>query len=152
MQQRTLEQFADDVPMLTLLDSLVPQMVNLLVAVLARHDMPLADRVVEVPSISCSPPSPAVLVLISVRHRRRNSWWKCRRSSTFSSRPLTLVVDLEVLKVFFQDRVLPLLWSRSLTFQFPEVACTVSLFLALQAHPQYRVMCVEKGSFALFPG
>ena len=93
------------------------------------------------------------------------------------------MVDLEVPRVFSQNRVLPPLWSRSLTFQlqvvvfrevfkvfaqersstafggaehrfpaatrratltfqFPEVACTVSLFMALLAHPQYRVMCV----------
>ena len=101
------------------------------------------------------------------------------------------MVDLEVPKVFSQNRVLPLLWSRSLTFQlqvvvfrevfkvfpksgvpqrlleqnivfqqrlpsrtltfqFLEVACTVSLFLALQAHPQYRVMCVEMWFFSHF--
>ena len=41
--------------------------------------------------------------------------------------------------------------SRTLTFQFLEVAGTVSLFLALQAHPQYRVMCVETGFFRTFP-
>ena len=40
--------------------------------------------------------------------------------------------------------------SRTLTFQFLEVACTVSLFLALQADPQYRVLSVETGFFALF--
>ena len=53
MQQRTMEQIADDVPMLTLLDSPVPQMVDQLVAVLARYDMPLADQVIEVPKVSC---------------------------------------------------------------------------------------------------
>ena len=98
-----------------------------------------------------------------------------------SSRPLTLVVDLEVPKVFSPNRVVLLLWSRSLTFQllivvfrevfkvfpkdgvqqrvlwsrtltfqFPLVACVISLFLALQAHPQNRVMRVGKGFFALF--
>ena len=54
MQQRTMEQIADDVPMLTLLDSPVPQMVDQLVAVLARYEMPLADQVVEVPKV-CPP-------------------------------------------------------------------------------------------------
>ena len=71
------------------------------------------------------------------------------RSLTFQ---LQVVVFREVFKVFpkngVQQRVL---WSRTLTFQFQEVACTVSLFLALQAHPQCRVVCVEKGFFALFP-
>ena len=41
--------------MLPLLDSLVPQMVDQLVAVLARFDMPLADQVIEVPKVSCLP-------------------------------------------------------------------------------------------------
>ena len=53
VQQRTMEQIADDVPMLTLLDSPVPQMVDQLVAVLARYDLPLADQVIEVPKVSC---------------------------------------------------------------------------------------------------
>ena len=53
MQQRTMEQIADDVPMLTLLDSPVPQMVYQLVAVLVRYDMPSADQVIEVPKVSC---------------------------------------------------------------------------------------------------
>ena len=54
VQQRTMEPIADDVPMLTLLDSPVPQMVYQLVAVLARYDMPLADQVIEVPKVSCA--------------------------------------------------------------------------------------------------
>ena len=41
--------------MLTLLDSLVPQMVDQLVAVLARYDTLLREQVVEVPKISCPP-------------------------------------------------------------------------------------------------
>ena len=52
VQQRTMEQIADDVPMLTLLDSPVPQMVDQLVAVLARYDMALADQDIEVPKVS----------------------------------------------------------------------------------------------------
>ena len=53
-----MEQIGDDVPMLTLLDSPVPQMVDQLVAVLARYDMPLADQVIEVPKVSCPPLPP----------------------------------------------------------------------------------------------
>ena len=83
------------------------------------------------------------------------------RSLTFQ---LQVVVFREFFKVFpkngvqqrlveqnivFQQR-LP---SRTLTFQFPEVARTVSLFLTLQAHPQYCVMCVGTFFFfAFFPG
>ena len=69
------------------------------------------------------------------------------RSLTFQ---LQVVVFRKIFKVFpkngVQQRVL---WSRTLTFQFPEVACMV---LALQAHPQYRVMCVEKGFSHFSPG
>ena len=82
-----------------------------------------------------------------------------------SSTPLTFQLQVvafrEVFKVFPTNRVpqrlveqnivfqqrLP---SRTLTFQFLEVACTVSLFLALQADPQYRVLSVETGFCALF--
>ena len=53
VQQRTMAR--DDVPMLTLLDSLVPQMVDQLVAVLARYDTPIREQVSEVPKISCPP-------------------------------------------------------------------------------------------------
>ena len=55
VQQRIIEQLADDVPTLTLLDSPVPQMVDQLVAVLARYDTPIREQVVEVPKISCPP-------------------------------------------------------------------------------------------------
>ena len=43
VQQRTMEQLADDVPMLSLLASPVPQMVDQLVAVLARYDRSAQD-------------------------------------------------------------------------------------------------------------
>ena len=55
MQQRTVEQLADDVPMLTLLDSPVPQVVDHLVAVLAGYDTPIPEQVIELPKISCPP-------------------------------------------------------------------------------------------------
>ena len=40
-----------------LLSLILPQMVDQLVAVLARYDMPLADQVIEVPKVSCPPSS-----------------------------------------------------------------------------------------------
>ena len=67
---RTVEQIGDVVPLVPALADSVPQMVDQLVAVLARDDTPIADQVIEVPKVSCSP---AVLVLFSVRRRRRNS-------------------------------------------------------------------------------
>ena len=54
-QKHTVEQFADDVPMLTLLDSPVPRKVGQLVAALARYDAPVPEQVIEVPKISCPP-------------------------------------------------------------------------------------------------
>ena len=65
---------------------------------------------------------------------------------------IAVVVVKEVFKVFALDRNQQHgLWSRTLTFQFPEVACTIFPILAVQAHPQYRVMSVGKGFFGLFP-
>ena len=78
--RRTVEQIGDVVPLVPALADSVAQMVDQLVAVLARYDMPLADQVIEAPKVSCPP---AVLVLFSVRHRRWNSWWMCRRSFPF---------------------------------------------------------------------
>ena len=58
-----------------------------------------------------------------------------------------------LLKVYALDRIQQHgLWSSTLTFQFTEVACMIFLILAVQAHPQHRVMSVEKGFFGLFPG
>ena len=54
-QMHTVEQFADDVPMLTLLVSPVPQKVKQLVAVLARFDAPDPEQVIELPKISLPP-------------------------------------------------------------------------------------------------
>ena len=103
-------------------------------------------------------------VLRFVVRRRRNSWWKCprscpsllcssrlpSRSSTFQFQVVEVVVDGEVFKVFPQDRIQQHgLWSRTLTFQFLEAACMFSL--VVQAHPQFRVMSVEKVFSTLFP-
>ena len=114
-----MEQLADDVPMLTLLDSPVPQVVDHVVAVLARYDTPIPEQVIEVPKISCPHAS---RVQFFERRRWRNSWWKCRRSSVSSNRKWTFpsvlgVILVEVSQVFSQDRVSPRLPSRPLTIQ-----------------------------------
>ena len=74
----------------------------------------------------------------------------------FQFRVVEVVVDWEVFKVFPQDRIQQHgLWSRTLTFQFPEVACMFSLILVVPAHPQFAVMSVGKVFFfffGLFPG
>ena len=54
VQQRTVEQFADDVPVVQILDLPVPQMVDQLVASLLHLDMPIPEQVIEVPKISSS--------------------------------------------------------------------------------------------------
>ena len=156
--RRTMEQIGDVVPQVPALADSVPQMVDQLVAVLARYDMPIADQLIEVPKVSC--PHPLRCAVLRTPQTAEQQV-KVPTILYFSSRPLTLVVDLEVSKVLSQDRVLPLLPSRSWTFQlqvvvfievfkvFPKDGVQViSLFLALQAHPQYRVMSVGKGFFA----
>ena len=70
---RRMEQIGDVVPLVLALADSVPQMVDQLVAVLARCDMPIADQVIEVSKVLCPPPI-AVLVLFCVRRRRRISW------------------------------------------------------------------------------
>ena len=51
--RRTVEQFGDVVPLVPALAVSAPQMVDQLVAVLARFDTPIADQVIEVPKVSC---------------------------------------------------------------------------------------------------
>ena len=51
--RRTVEQIGDVDPLVPALADSVPQMVDQLVAVLARYDMPLADQVIDVPKVSC---------------------------------------------------------------------------------------------------
>ena len=49
-------QIGDVVPLVPALADSVPQMVDQLVAVLARYDTLIADQVIEVPKVSCPPP------------------------------------------------------------------------------------------------
>ena len=62
--------------------------------------------------------------------------------------------DLIVPQIQFIFRVwdTPVVQHRTLTFQFPEVACMITLILVFHALPQYRVTSVEKGFFGLLPG
>ena len=53
--RRTVEQIGDVVPLVPALADSVPQVVDQLVAVLARFDTPIADLVIEVPKVSCPP-------------------------------------------------------------------------------------------------
>ena len=85
MQKRTVEQFADGVPMLTLLDSPVPQKVGQLVAVLARFDLPVPEQVIEVSKDFVSTP---LLAYSSSLHR---GWWKCQCPRLTSARTMGVV-------------------------------------------------------------
>ena len=115
-----------------------------------------AEQLVEVPTILYFSSRKLTLVvfveLLEVfKVLAHDRVWSALVSSTLTFQ-LVVVEIREVFKVFLQDRVrCSRLWNRSLTFQFPEVACKFSLILALQAHPQYRVMSVGNGFFALFP-
>ena len=95
--RHTVEQLADCVTVVPLLDSPVPQVVDQLVDVLKFFNKSLAEQVVEVPKIA-------------LQDGWRNSWWKCQRSPFSSSRPLAfqfrvVVGVVEVFKVSSQDRV-----------------------------------------------
>ena len=69
--RRTVEQIGDVVPLVPALADSTPQMVDQLVAVLALYHTRIADQVYR--SAQGLMP-PAVVVLFSVRRRRRNSW------------------------------------------------------------------------------
>ena len=55
VQQRTVEQIVDPVPVAPLLHVFVPQMVEQLVDILAPLDCRIAEQVIEVPKIVCPP-------------------------------------------------------------------------------------------------
>ena len=55
VQQRTVEQIVDPVPLVPLLHDVVPQMVEQLVDFLSPLDFRIAEQVIEVPKIVCPP-------------------------------------------------------------------------------------------------
>ena len=104
---------------------------------------------------------PALLAQSSVRRRRQNSWWKCRRlspilpccsrlwSTTLTFQFVVVEGETSIFKVFFPDRVqqrrfclwnafLSRLWSRPLTFLFPLEA--FQIFAQDRVHPQLRTL------------
>ena len=135
-----MEQLADVVPMVQLLDSPGLQRGE----VLRKFDVPSVEQVIAVPMISLDG-VPQRSALRRVR-RRRNSWWKCRRSPDVHWRSLpcrpwgggqqrhwrsmSWTVQFlkfgrrcEVFKVHEHDRVQQQrTWSRSFTFQFLRVS------------------------------
>ena len=100
LERHVMEDLGSVCPFVQILDLLVPQTVDYVADALRIQDLPMAEQVIEVPKISCSP-----VLLLS--RSQRNSWWKCRpycllcgsrsRSSAFQF----LVV---VVKVLSQDR------------------------------------------------
>ena len=159
VQQRTVEQIVDPLPSVPLLQVFVPQMVEQLVDIFYLSISALPSRLSKCPR-SCV--HPALLAQSSVRRRRQNSWWKCRRLSSVLpccsrlwSRTLTiqflLVVEGEtqIFKVFSVDRVqqcrfclwnafLSRLWSRLSTFLFLLEA--LKIFAQDRVHPQLRTL------------
>ena len=141
VQQCTVEQLADVVPLVQILDT--PGLLggDQVVEVLRKLDVPAVEQVIAVPMISLdrAPQRSAFVV-----RRRQNSWWKCRRSQDthwqslpcrpwgggqqrhWRSRSWTIQFlrvgggrVAEVFKVYEQDRFQQRrTWSRSLTFQF----------------------------------
>ena len=73
----TVEQLADCVPVVPLIDALVPQSVDQLVDVFKHIDISVPEQVIEVPR-SCVQLD--FLALFSPPGRWWNSWWKCRGS------------------------------------------------------------------------
>ena len=132
----------DILPYVQILDVPVPQMGNQVVEVLQPLDTATPEQVIEVPKLSQDriPQCSAVR-----RPQKENSWCKCprscpsllcssrlpSRSSTIQFQVVEVLVDGEVFKVFPPDRIQQRgLQSRTLTFQFPEMACMFSLILA----------------------
>ena len=77
LQQRIVEQIVDPVPSVPMLHDAVPHVVEQLVDFFAPLDLRVAEQVIEVPKIVCPPRGART---VSVRRRRLNSWWQCRRS------------------------------------------------------------------------
>ena len=107
--RHVLEDLGSVCPFVQILDLPVPQMVGDVTDALRFLDRPMAEQVIEVPRISCSPCPSRSRVL---SRRRRNSWWKFRlcclspgsRSSS-STLQFLRVVACGVSKVFSQCRV-----------------------------------------------
>ena len=144
-----MKQLADDVPMLTLLDSPVPHEVDQLVAVLTHFDLLIPEQVIAVPKIS-----------YTHRFSRCSSSYTAdggTAGGSASSRPLTfqlaqvVFLALEVTTVFSQDRVLlRLLPSRPWTLQFPVVVFLEVVKVLTQDMLRYSVLWSRTQTF-LFP-
>ena len=126
VQQRTLEQLADVVPMVQILDIPLPQIVDQLVASLLHLDV---EQTVDIPvgagglsgigevSKVFSPDS----VLLRLSSRSLTFQW------------LALRLDLEVFKIYTQNRVQQRFPSRTLTFQLLVVVFKVLIQISVPA-------------------
>ena len=135
LQRHTVEH-VDVLPYVQILDAPVPQLVDSTIDFFRRLDLPVAEQVIDVPTISSSScPSRAVL--------REPQWWTCLSSTlsscssgiplTFQFRRLGLLV--EVNKVLSLDRVR---WSsKSLTFQ-PQVVDFLAVYMVFPQDRAYQ--------------
>ena len=157
IQQRTMEQLADVVPMVQILDTPVPQMVEQLLDVLRFFGFCLFPSRLSMCPRSCSMTS--LCAPLCAFRGWRNSWWKCRRSypilpcdrlrsSTSTFQFLVVEGDTLVFKVFLPDRVpqrcllpprnafLSGLWSRSSIFPVE----AFKIFAQDRVHPLLRTL------------
>ena len=120
VQQRTVEQIVDPVPLVPTLHDVVPQMVEQLVDFLTPLDFPVPEQVIEVPKIVC-PPRAARTVLGAPQTVEQLV--EAPTIVSLIDVPLTFqfalgMVLVDVFKIFSLDIFPPRLWSRLQTFQF----------------------------------
>ena len=137
VQQRTVEQIVDPVPVVPLLQAFVPQMVEQLVDILAPLDFRVAEQVIEVPKIS----SPS-------RH--------CRRRVRFAEQTADQLVEVPTIISYSS------LLQRTMeqTVDIPVSVGGLADFAQDRVHPQLRTlqllgstlrMSLFNGFFELFP-
>ena len=90
VQRHAVEQLADVVPMVQILDIPVPQVVDQMVDVAKHIDIVVLERVIEVPKISC-PPRPLRASLVTTQ-KARSSWWRrpCQSGSSWHAAGMQL--------------------------------------------------------------
>ena len=180
VQQRTVEQIVDPVPLVPLLHDVVPQMVEQLVDILSPLDFHVAEQVIEVPKIECPPraartvlrapqtveqlvevPTPVSYSSLFQRTVEQNvdnpvaggsgAGGGDRILQRCGTDPLTFLL-VEVFKVFNEARVQQLSWSRTPCSQIQvEVFKIFNQARVPQRLLRFLLDTLAKGFFALFP-
>ena len=180
VQQRTVEQIVDPVPVVPLLHVFVPQMVEQLVDILAPLDFRVAEQVIEIPKIVCPPRAARTVLRAPQTADQLVEVPTIISYSSLLQRTMEQNVAIPVplgrggrnadLQGFSEDRVqqrrfrlwnafLSRLWSRPLTFLL--LVEVLQIFAQDRVHLQLRTlqllgltlrMSRFNGFFALFPG